>query len=539
MVSFALHALLPFQVALGSVASLTSAAGFEADLDVGAYALPGLHEDETSMIQHQYSVLDHKARKSPSSFDGSFGPDIVSDILDDDPEIGLFRMGQAGADAEGAVPGHLQRMADRERWVGYSHFTNAHPNGTLVDKHLVQDSSVNFFKSAPPHEWVILAVVCFILCLLDGFVLRRTPGTFRWHLAVIFIWLVVAGLYLWGVWARMGRRRGVQWISGYVLEWMLSMDNLFIFHLVFQTYKTPQAQIHKAVFVGIIGAVVMRMVFFLVVSTLLHAVGWFRWPFGAMLVWSGVEAVRGEEEEDGDLKDTRLVRGLKWMFGSAIRDGYDTEGTAIFIWDRKSRRLQLSMLFVVIVIVEFSDIIFALDSVSAKVAQIPNQYIAFSSSVMAMYGLRAMFFIVQDLVEMFDLLKYGLGVILVFIGVELMFGRWIHISSGLECILIVAIFAVCIVASHVKGRFWPEAAEEAEEAQGEKEAEGDGPAQERPSPLAQLSTRPEGGQVEQSGHDEKKMWTVVEGTKSSQDDDEKLVMRVRSRSDSEVKKDKP
>jgi len=500
---------------------------------------------ETSLVQVHISINDKEVERSPSLHSLTLPADIATELVDDDLEIGLSRIELS----ERNSTGHLHHMAKAARWVGWRHFTNVHPNGTLVDKQLVQDSSVNFFHSAPPREWVILVAVCFVLCLLDGLVLRRAPDSFRWHLAVIGIWIVVAGFYLWGVWARMGRRHGVEWISGYILEWMLSMDNLFIFHLVFQTYKTPQAQIHKAVFVGIIGAVVMRMVFFLVVSTLLHAFGWFRWPFGAMLVWSGIEAVRGEEDDDGDVKDTRLVRCLKWAFGSMIKDGYDTEGTSIIIWDRKNRRVQLSLLFVVIVIVEFSDIIFALDSVSAKVAQIPNQYIAFSSSVMAMYGLRAMFFIVQDLVEMFDLLKYGLGVILVFIGVELMFAHYIHMASGLECILIVGVFVVCIIASHIKSWLFPEEKEEGKEDGGDKSEEDGEKAkagkeeeaaakeageEEVPNPLKGLSERPEGEQVE---HDAQNAWTVHEGTKTSHSDEEKEHPRNRSRSESDIKRE--
>merc|ERR1712039_1118908 len=110
------------------------------------------------------------------------------------------------------------------------------------------------------------------------------------------------------------------------------------------------------------------------------------------------------------------------------------------------------MLFIVVSIIELSDVIFALDSVSAKTAQIPDQYIAFSSSILAMYGLRAMFFIIQDLVEMFDFLSYGLAVILIYIGVELMFANFFNLSKGLTCICILGVFVVCILSSILKKR---------------------------------------------------------------------------------------
>mmetsp|Transcript_93791 Transcript_93791/g.265236 ORF Transcript_93791/g.265236 Transcript_93791/m.265236 type:complete len:480 (-) Transcript_93791:117-1556(-) len=361
-------------------------------------------------------------------------------------------------------------LTAKDRWHGWRHLSNNTVSHASLPVH--DDAGINFFRSAPAAEWVILAVSCAVACLIDYFALSRLPDTFRWHMVVIVVWFLVALVYLAALWVRMGPERGIQWISGYVLEWMLSMDNLFVFHLVFKTYKTPPNQVHRAVFVGIIGAVVMRLVFFMVVSTLLHAFGWFRWPFGLLLVWSGIEALRGEEDDDEDVKDTLLVRTLRKCLGSRIYDDYD-ESAALVVWEKGTGRLQVTVLLVVILVIEFSDIIFALDSVSAKVAQIPNQFIAFSSSVLAMYGLRAMFFIVQDLVESFDLLKYGLGLILVWIGVELMFGRWIHVSSALECILIVAVFVLCMVASSVKNAFFPAAKEEASNASEDASDHGD------------------------------------------------------------------
>jgi tellurite resistance protein TerC len=227
------------------------------------------------------------------------------------------------------------------------------------------------------------------------------------------------------------------------------MDNLFVFHLVFAAYQTPADQIHKAAFVGIMGAVVMRMVFFMVVSTLLSLFGWFRYPFGALLIWSGIEAARGDDDEDMDPRETRLVKGLTWMLGSRLQDQYDKAGRML-VKNKDSGHYQVTLLVVVIACLEFTDTVFALDSVSAKVAQIPDQYLAFSSSVLAMFGLRAMFFIIKDLVDMFDLLKYGLCVILVFIGLNLMLGQFVHLHPSVIFCMIFAVFLICIVASTAK-----------------------------------------------------------------------------------------
>jgi len=306
------------------------------------------------------------------------------------------------------------------------------------------DEGFNFFTAASLQEWLVLLGTCMVLCLFDFFVLQRLPDTCRMHVAAIAFWICAAMLFNMWVWSRMGPRKAFEWCSGYVLEWMLSMDNLFVFHIIFQTYQTPAHQIHKAVFVGVFGAVAMRMIFFMVVSTLLHLVHWIRFPFGVLLIWSGIEAAKGGDDEQ-DVKDTWLIQNLRRCLGSRLAEHYD-EGGALFVKESEGR-WQATLLAIVVVCLECTDIIFALDSVGAKVAQIPDQYIAFSSSVLAMYGLRAMFFVIQDLVAMFDLLQYGLCMILVFIGTELMFSQYIHLAASTVCFLILSVFVISIVGS--------------------------------------------------------------------------------------------
>jgi tellurite resistance protein TerC len=305
----------------------------------------------------------------------------------------------------------------------------------------------SFFYNAPVLDWAYLAGACILACLLDYFVFQMLPINLLWHGVILGCWVVAAGLFNLLVLTRMGEQHAVMWTAGYVLEWMLSMDNLFVFHLIFRAYRTPANQVHKAIFVGIIGAILLRMLFFMVLSELLSFFGWMRWPFGALLIWSGFETARSSDDDGADVKDTRLIRFLKWVLGDRLRESYDKNGR-MFVQDAKTGRVQVTLLFIVVACVELTDIVFALDSVSAKVAQLPDSYVAFSSSVLAMFGLRAMFFIVKDLVDMFSMLKYGLCLILVFIGAELMFSKFIRVASSTVCITIVAVFVVCIAASY-------------------------------------------------------------------------------------------
>lgn len=165
-----------------------------------------------------------------------------------------------------------------------------------------------------------------------------------------------------------------------------------------------------------------------------------------MLIYSGVQAANeGDEDEEEGMEDTFAVRCLKRCLGSRLRERYDTESGRLFVWEEG--QLCMTMLVYVICCLELTDILFAMDSVSAKVAQIPNQYVAYSSSVFAMFGLRAMFFIVKDLVDLFDLLKYGICVILCFIGFELMVSDFIHLESTSVCFVILSVFLICILGS--------------------------------------------------------------------------------------------
>lgn len=303
-----------------------------------------------------------------------------------------------------------------------------------------RDLGWSFFKLTDQTEWIILAVAVVVLMMLDHFVIRHFTG----NIACLSFWIFLAGIFNLIVWCRQGREAGLMWFSGYFLEWLLSMDNLFVFVLIFRVYATPKQLLHKALFLGIFGAVIFRMMFFVALSSLLHMLHWFRFVFGGLLIYSGVQAAR-DDDEDMDPSDLWIVRGLKYLLGPRLSEKYDIENLSLFI--REDGQTQATLLVPVIVCLEVTDILFAVDSVSAKVAQIPDYYLAYSSSVVAMFGLRAMFFIIEDLVGCFELLKYGLCFILVFIGVELMVEDYVKLPAQVVCVVIFSVFMVCTAGS--------------------------------------------------------------------------------------------
>jgi tellurite resistance protein TerC len=199
---------------------------------------------------------------------------------------------------------------------------------------------------------------------------------------------------------------------------MLSLDNLFALKFIVRTFGAPPAIQHKALFFGIQISVTSRLILFWAVNYILHYAHYIQFVFGFFLIYAGIQALHDNDEER-DPSDSFLVRVLKKCLGQRLQERYDLESHRLFVWDDDGR-LCATLLLPLILCVEITDFIFAVDSVSAKVAQIPDQYICYSSSVLALMGLRAMYFVIDDLVRVFDMLKYGVGFILIFIGGELM-----------------------------------------------------------------------------------------------------------------------
>lgn len=310
---------------------------------------------------------------------------------------------------------------------------------------------LHFFDYGSWQEWSVLVIETLLFVIFDVIVIRRLPDTARFHVVAVLLWVGLAALCGAVVFFQRGTAQTLDWFTGYILEWVLSFENLFVFHLTFKAFKTPPSALHAAVFLGLLGAIGLRLCFFLLVSTLIHVIHWIRWPFGLLLIWSGATVAMEDEEgeEAADLTEGTVYKSLTWCFGSRLSTDYD--GSRCFTWDAGGR-LQMTRLVPVIVVINLVDLVFALDSVTAKVANIEDQYISFSSSVIAMFALRSMFFVIKDLTEMFALMKYGLAIILIVVGLQLMFMDYIHVRSYTVAILIVAVLTVSILASSLQQR---------------------------------------------------------------------------------------
>eukprot|EP00930_Biecheleria_cincta_P034842 TRINITY_DN24022_c0_g1_i1.p1 TRINITY_DN24022_c0_g1~~TRINITY_DN24022_c0_g1_i1.p1 ORF type:complete len:458 (+),score=86.24 TRINITY_DN24022_c0_g1_i1:83-1456(+) len=294
----------------------------------------------------------------------------------------------------------------------------------------------------------MLAGTVFALLLMDIFLLQSLRITgLKCHLLLVGLWVGIAMTFNFIIVVRKGNVAGIEWFTGYCLEWLLSMDNLFVFHIIFRLYATPRDALHKALFFGIVGAIVSRLCFFVVVSSLLEFISWFRFVAGIFLMWSGIQCAREEEGDDDEesLQDYSAIRLLKLCLGSRLLPTYGEDSRSLL--ENQGGQTCFTLLVPVIFTLEITDLVFALDSVSAKAAQIPDYWIAVSSSILAMFGLRAMFFVIQDLVDLFKLLKYGLCFILVFIGMELMLSDYVQLPPQAVCAVILSVFIISVAGS--------------------------------------------------------------------------------------------
>jgi len=354
---------------------------------------------------------------------------------------------------------------------------------------------VTFFRSGDWDAWVLLGVAFVVLLFIDLVVLRKffpSDLTIRQALVFTLMWVGCAGVFNCYILLRFGQDATYQWCSAYVLEWLLSFDNLFVFHTIFETYHTPGYLRHKPLFVGILGAVFFRLAFLFIGEYLLHVLYLAHVIFGGILIYTGVRAAWDDDDEDP--AENWLVQWISstmpfvHMYDPRgnffVKVEIDDKGRAILpasavvtpvpggrepVLDpelapenygstvassKPATRTQwrATTLVLVVICLEVSDIIFAVDSVSAVVAQVSDLYLAYSAVIFAMLGLRAAFFIIDVLAHTFSLFKYGIACILVFIGLKLVFSKVLHIPAMVVCAVLFGFLAVSVAASVILDR---------------------------------------------------------------------------------------
>jgi len=296
--------------------------------------------------------------------------------------------------------------------------------------------------------WFWVGFVGFVLAMLslDLGVFHRTPHEVRPKEAAIWtgVWVALAMLFAAGLFAIYGHRVGLTFLTGYVIEESLSVDNIFVIVLIFDYFRVPRICQHRVLFYGIVGALLMRGLFIGLGAVLIAQFHWILYIFGAMLVITGVRmAFRADDEFNGD--DNAVVRLVRRF----VPISQSFHGKHFFTVEAGQR--VATPLLLVLVLVEVTDLIFAVDSIPAIFGVTQDPFIVFTSNIFAILGLRSLYFLLAAVVDRFYLLKYGLALILTFVGVKMLTERFFEIDIVLSLVIILGILVVSIVASMI----WP------------------------------------------------------------------------------------
>jgi tellurite resistance protein TerC len=291
--------------------------------------------------------------------------------------------------------------------------------------------------------WLGFTGLVAALLILDLGVLNRRSHVLSfkealsWSLGLITIAHIFGLFILW----REGTPAALEYYTGYLIELSLSVDNLFVFILIFSYFGVAAEAQPKILKWGILGAIVMRLIFIALGALLLDQFEWIIYVFGAILVVTGIRMLR-EHEEVVELEKNPVVRLARRVL--PFTNYYD--GTRFFTRRRDGRLLATPMLLVLLV-VEWSDLVFAIDSIPAIFAITRDPFLVYSSNVFAILGLRALFFVLAGMMDKFVYLKTGVGIILVFVGLKMTLSHWVHIPTLLSLAVIVVTLAGSVVLS--------------------------------------------------------------------------------------------
>lgn len=299
------------------------------------------------------------------------------------------------------------------------------------------------FDIIPSSFWIYFNLSILALLGLDLFFVNRknkavsVQSTIAWVLFWIFLALA------FGVWIyfNVGISAATEYITAYLIEWTLSVDNLFVFIIVFNYFKVPDEYQHRVLFWGILGALVLRGIFISAGVTLIQHFEWLVYLFGAFLVFTGFKIFFQDEDEPTDLSKNHVVRIMRKFV--PMSDDYDG---ANFFTLQNAKKVATPLLLVLVVI-EFTDLIFAVDSIPASLSISKNAFIIYSSNVLAVLGLRSLYFGISHLMKIFKYLKYGIAIILVFVGAKMIIAEFFHIPSLFALGTIIMILFVSVLFS--------------------------------------------------------------------------------------------
>jgi tellurite resistance protein TerC len=298
--------------------------------------------------------------------------------------------------------------------------------------------------------WIGFNIFVLAMLGLDLALHRRSAVmTFKQASSWTLFWILLAACFAGLVFLWHGRPAMLQFVTGYVVEESLSVDNLFVFLILFRYFRVPRESQHKVLLWGVLGALVMRLIFILIGVSLLRRFEFVIYIFGAVLIYSGIGLLRSSEPDVNPEKNL-VLRIVRRFFPITA----EFEGRNFFV--KREERWMATPLFLALIVVETTDLIFAVDSIPAILAITRDAFIVYTSNVFAVLGLRSLYFALEHFFSMFRFLHYGLALVLTLIGLKMLLSHYYEPGLGITLGAVIAILAVSVGASVI----WPEPAED-------------------------------------------------------------------------------
>ena len=290
--------------------------------------------------------------------------------------------------------------------------------------------------------WIVFNAVVLFLLVLDLTVISRQHKRIPFKQAMLMsaFWIGLAMAFAVFVRQWFGATKSLEFLTGYLLEAALSVDNLFVFILLFAYFKVPPEEEKSVLFWGIIGALIMRGIFIIAGVALVQRFHWILYVFGVFLIWTGFQLMRGGDKEQDPSKNIVLKFCRRFL---PLTDTY--EGKSFFV--RREGKTFATPLFVVLLVVETTDILFATDSIPAILAITRDPFIVYTSNVFAILGLRSLYFALAGMMKLFHYLNYGLSVVLMFIGAKMLLPEKYHVPTWAALAVVAGVLGLSVLAS--------------------------------------------------------------------------------------------
>ncbi|GAB4321204.1 MAG: TerC family protein [Candidatus Zixiibacteriota bacterium] len=296
-----------------------------------------------------------------------------------------------------------------------------------------------------PIFWIGFLSLILILLLLDLFVFHRKPHEVKTGEAAkwVIFWVGLAAAFNVFVFFELGAAKALEFTTGYLIEEALSIDNVFVFLVLFKYFHVPKELQHRVLFFGILGAIILRGVFILAGAALINEFHWVIYIFGAFLVITGIKLVVQDEVEVHPERNPALK-----FLRRVVPMTSDYRGPKFFVKEMGKRLA--TPLFAVLVVIEATDVVFAVDSIPAIFGVTRDPFIVYTSNIFAILGLRALFMLLAGIMDKFRFLKYGLGFVLVFVGIKMLISGWYHVPIALSLGVVVLLLGGSVLLSFLR-----------------------------------------------------------------------------------------